>query len=75
MASELSFVEYVADQVEADCEVTFKKMFGEYGLWGGGKFFGLICETNCSSSRLKPVARTSGGWWKHHPIRAPSRVS
>ena len=44
MASELSFVEYVADQVEADCEVPFKKMFGEYGLWGGGKFFGLICD-------------------------------
>jgi TfoX/Sxy family transcriptional regulator of competence genes len=44
MASNLSFVEYVVDQFEEDCSVTFKMMFGEYGLFSQGKMFGLICD-------------------------------
>ena len=31
MASELSFVEFVVDQLDKDCAVTFKRMFGEFG--------------------------------------------
>ena len=44
MASDLSFVEYVVDQFEENCGVTFKKMFGEYGLFSEGKMFGMICD-------------------------------
>ena len=44
MASDLSFVEYVVDQFEENCGVTFKKMFGEYGLFSAGKMFGMICD-------------------------------
>jgi TfoX/Sxy family transcriptional regulator of competence genes len=33
MASDLSFVEYVVDQLAEDCAVTYKKMFGEFGLY------------------------------------------
>jgi TfoX/Sxy family transcriptional regulator of competence genes len=44
MASDLSFVEYVVDQFDEDCAVTYKKMFGEFGLFSGGKMFGLICD-------------------------------
>jgi len=44
MASDLSFVEYVVDQFEENCGVTFKKMFGEYGLYSAGKMFGMICD-------------------------------
>ena len=44
MASDLDFVEFVVDQLEEDCAVTFKMMFGEYGLYSHGKFFGMICD-------------------------------
>lgn len=44
MASDLSFVEYVVDQFHEDCGVTFKKMFGEFGLFSQGKMFGMVCD-------------------------------
>lgn len=44
MGSDLDFVQFVVDQLDADCGVTFKKMFGEYGLYSQGTFFGMVCD-------------------------------
>jgi TfoX/Sxy family transcriptional regulator of competence genes len=44
MASELSLVEFVADRVDADCAVTYRKMFGEFALYSHGTLFALICD-------------------------------
>jgi len=55
MASDQSFVDYIVDQVEYDGEVRSKKMFGEYGIFAGGKMFGLICDNKLF---IKP---TKGG--------------
>ncbi len=44
MASDLSFVEFVVDLIHEDHEVTYKSMFGEYGLFSEGKMFALICD-------------------------------
>ena len=44
MASDLSFVEFVVDQLDQDCAATYKKMFGEYGVYSGGTMFGVICD-------------------------------
>lgn len=44
MASSLEFVEYVADQLSGAGNIVYKKLFGEYGLWCGGKFFGTVEE-------------------------------
>ncbi len=44
MASDLSFVQYVVDQLDGDCAGTYKHMFGEFGLYSDGKLFGLICD-------------------------------
>ncbi len=44
MGSELSFVEFVAGQFDEDRAVTYKKMFGEFGLYSGGEFFAMICD-------------------------------
>ena len=44
MASKLEFVEYVADQLGEAGEITYRKMFGEYGIYCNGKFFATICE-------------------------------
>ena len=44
MASDLDFVEFVVDQVGSDCNVTYRKMFGEYALYSRGKVVALICD-------------------------------
>ena len=44
MGSTQGFVDYVAEQFAEDCGVTYKKMFGEYGLFSEGKMFGMICD-------------------------------
>jgi TfoX/Sxy family transcriptional regulator of competence genes len=44
MASDQGFVDYVVDQIDDDCAVTSRKMFGEYGLFSHGKIVALICD-------------------------------
>jgi TfoX/Sxy family transcriptional regulator of competence genes len=44
MASDKSFVEFVVDQIENAGEITYRHMFGEYGIYADGKIFGLICD-------------------------------
>lgn len=44
MASKIEFVEFIADQIKEAGTVTYKKMFGEYGVYCDGKIFALICD-------------------------------
>jgi len=44
MGSDIGFVEFVVDQLDPDCAVTYRKMFGEFGLYSHRVFFGLICD-------------------------------
>ena len=44
MASHTDFVDYIADQCSGAGEIVTKKMFGDYGIYCDGKFFGLICD-------------------------------
>jgi len=44
MASKLEFVQYAADQMGGAGTITYRKMFGEYGLYCDGKIFALICD-------------------------------
>jgi len=44
MSSDLSFVEYVVDQIENAGRITFRKMFGEYAVYCNGKVTALICD-------------------------------
>lgn len=44
MGSKQSTADFVVDQLSALGEVQAKKMFGEYGLYWQGVFFGLICD-------------------------------
>lgn len=66
MASDLSFVEYVVDQVDEDCAVTYKPMFGEFGLYSHGKLFGLICD-----NRLFVKPTESGRAFVEDVVEAP----
>ena len=44
MASDKKFVEFVVDQINNTGKITFKHMFGEYGLFADGKIFALVCD-------------------------------
>jgi TfoX/Sxy family transcriptional regulator of competence genes len=44
MASDLSFVKYVRDQINADGQISFRKMFGEYAIYYGEKVVALVCD-------------------------------
>ena len=42
MASSLEYVQHVAAQLSGAGAISYKKLFGEYGLWCGGTFFGTV---------------------------------
>ncbi|TCD26383.1 TfoX family protein [Pedobacter psychrodurus] len=44
MASDQKFVDFIVDQINYAEQVTYKKMFGEYGLYFGDKLFALVCD-------------------------------
>lgn len=44
MASSPEFVEYVCEQLSGAGEITYKKMFGEYGIYCNGKIIGVVCD-------------------------------
>lgn len=44
MASNPNLVQYIVDQMVRAGEITYKKMFGEYGLYCNGKFFAMVCD-------------------------------
>jgi len=43
MATKLEFVKYAVDQMSGAGTITYRKMFGEYGLYCNGLFFAVIC--------------------------------
>jgi TfoX/Sxy family transcriptional regulator of competence genes len=52
VATDLSFVEYVRDQMHCAGQVSFRKMFGEYALYCDGKVVALVCDNQVF---LKPT--------------------
>ena len=46
MATDLSFVEYVVEQSGLDDRITFKRMFGEYGIYIDGKVVAFACDNS-----------------------------
>lgn len=44
MASDLGFVQHVCDQLRDVGGVTYRKMFGEYGIYVGPKMVGMVCD-------------------------------
>lgn len=44
MASGKDFMEFVCEQLSDAGNITYRKMFGEYGVYCDGKFFGVVCD-------------------------------
>ncbi len=53
MTTDLSFVDYIHDQISAAGVVSFRKMFGEHALYCDGKVVALVCENQVF---VKPTA-------------------
>jgi DNA transformation protein and related proteins len=53
MASDLDFVKYVCDQLNAAGQISFKKMFGEYAIYYDEKVVALVCDNQLF---VKPTA-------------------
>ena len=66
MASSLEFVTYVADVIADSGIITYKKMFGDYGVYCNGKIVALVCD---NMFYVKPTA--GGKNLLKTPIEAP----
>ncbi len=44
MASDQSFVEFIADQMGNAGLISYRKMFGEYAVYCDGKVVALVCD-------------------------------
>lgn len=44
MASDKDLLDFVVDQIENVGQITYKNMFGEYGIFSDGKIFALVCD-------------------------------
>ena len=44
MASDKKFMDYIVEQIDNAGEITYKSMFGEYGVFSDGKIFALVCD-------------------------------
>ncbi len=55
MTSDPGFVEYICDQMGGAGQISFRKMFGEYAIYCGGRVVALVCD-----DRLY-VKQTPGG--------------
>ena len=40
----MSYVEFTAEQMREAGTITWRRMFGEYGLYCDGKYFGCVCD-------------------------------
>ncbi|MBP1473415.1 TfoX/Sxy family protein [Frateuria sp. MAH-13] len=56
MATDSSFVEYVVEQAALDERMTFKRMFGEYGIYLDDKVVAFACD---NSLFVKPANATA----------------
>lgn len=56
MATDLSFVEHVAEQARLGARFTWRKMFGEYALYIDGKVVAFACD---DSLFIKPATATA----------------
>ncbi len=66
MPNDQDFIDYVIDQVENGCEVTYRHMFGGTTLYMNGKVIALICDNQLF---VKPTA--GGRAYIGLPVEAP----
>lgn len=56
----------MVDQIENAGQISFKHMFGEFGIYSEGKIFGLVCDNKLF---IKPTE--AGRSFIKNPVEAP----
>lgn len=54
MTSDQSTVDFIIEQMSRDGEARARKMFGEYGVYFGEKFVGVICDDQLYLKTTEP---------------------
>ena len=67
MATDLEFMEFLADQMAGAGEISYRKMFGEYAVYCGGKVVALVCDNQLF---VKPTP--GGRAYIGAPVEAPA---
>ena len=67
MATDLEFMEFLADQMAGAGEIAYRKMFGEYAVYCGGKVVALVCDNRLF---VKPTAARRA--FIGAPVEAPA---
>ena len=67
MATDQEFMEFLADQMSGAGEISYRKMFGEYAVYCGGKVVALVCDNQLF---VKPTA--AGRAFIGAPVEAPA---
>ena len=67
MATDLEFMEFLADQMAGAGEISYRKMFGEYAVYLDGKVVALVCDNQLF---VKPTA--AGRAYIGAPVEAPA---
>ena len=72
MTTDLSFVEYVAEQSQLQGRISHRKMFGEYGLYVDGKIVALACDNSLFVKATTATAELTGDLPRHPPYPGAS---
>ena len=67
MATDQEFMEFLADQMAGAGEISYRKMFGEYAVYCGGKVVALACDNQLF---VKPTP--GGRAYIGAPVEAPA---
>ncbi len=67
MASDLSFAEYVRDQISGAGSITFRKMFGEYAFYCDGKVVAFVCDNQVFVKPTAAARAMMGAITEGHP--------
>jgi len=44
MSSDFHFIEFLVDGIVPECEISYRKMFGNYAMYCHGKTVALVCD-------------------------------
>ena len=65
MSTTQDYMKFISEQLSGGGEITYRKMFGEYGLYCNGKIFALVCADQLfikiteAGRRLAPDLKTA----------------
>jgi TfoX/Sxy family transcriptional regulator of competence genes len=67
MATDLDFMEFLAEQMQDAGTIRWRKMFGEYAVYCDGKVVALVCD-----NRLFVKVTDAGRAFIGEPVEAPA---